>query len=94
MLQFRPPYSAPAPAVGRHRQRVMIASKSWRSRLTDLSPSTDGDLAVRAALDGVGVCCVLSDYVAPLEDWAPRPMALYLYYPSRRQELDQRLARR
>jgi len=26
----------------------------------------DGDLAVRAALDGVGICRVLSDYVTPL----------------------------
>jgi len=55
----------------------------------------DGDLAVRAALDGVGICRVLSDYVTPLiaqkrlvpllEDWAPRPTTFYLYYPSRRQ---------
>jgi DNA-binding transcriptional LysR family regulator len=66
------------------RQRVMIASKKLEVTV-DGSLTVNGALAIRAALDGVGVCRVLSDYVAPLEDWAPRPMAFYLYYPSRRQ---------
>jgi DNA-binding transcriptional LysR family regulator len=54
----------------------------------------DADLAIRAALDGVGVLYTALDLVAPLieagrlvpllEDWA-RSGALFLYYPSRRQ---------
>jgi DNA-binding transcriptional LysR family regulator len=56
---------------------------------------SDGDLAVRAALDGVGLArlplSVIDAYVARkrlvplLEDWAPRSVGFYLYYPSRRQ---------
>jgi DNA-binding transcriptional LysR family regulator len=56
---------------------------------------SDGDLAVRAALDGVGIARLpLSSVDAPidqkrlvplLEDWAPRSVGFYLYYPSRRQ---------
>ena len=55
----------------------------------------DQDVAVRAALDGVGVLYTALAYVAPLieagrlvpllEDWQTRSPALYLYYPSRRQ---------
>jgi DNA-binding transcriptional LysR family regulator len=55
----------------------------------------DLDVAVRAALDGVGVLYTALDFVAPLiaagrlvpllEDWQTRSSALYLYYPSRRQ---------
>jgi DNA-binding transcriptional LysR family regulator len=55
----------------------------------------DGDLAIRAALDGVGIARVPAIYVAPhiaskrlvplLEDWTPRSVGFYLYYPSRRQ---------
>jgi DNA-binding transcriptional LysR family regulator len=52
-------------------------------------------LAVRAALDGVGVFYTASGYVAAdvaagrlvplLEDWYPAPVQIFLYYPSRRQ---------
>jgi DNA-binding transcriptional LysR family regulator len=57
--------------------------------------SSDGELAIRAALDGVGMARVPAIYVAPhiaskrlvplLEDWAPRSVGFFLYYPSRRQ---------
>lgn len=56
----------------------------------------DGELAVRAALDGVGILYMLEDYVAPmiadgrlvplLDECLPPPTdGFYLYYPSRRQ---------
>lgn len=55
----------------------------------------DGDLALRAALDGVGFVYFVADYLAPLiaagclvpalESWMPRGTELYLYYPARRQ---------
>jgi DNA-binding transcriptional LysR family regulator len=57
--------------------------------------SSDGDLAIRAAQDGVGIARVPAVFVAPyiakkqlvplLEDWAPPSVGFYLYYPSRRQ---------
>jgi DNA-binding transcriptional LysR family regulator len=56
---------------------------------------TDGDLALRAALDGVGIARLPISSVeiaigegrlmALLEDWRPRSVGFYLYYPSRRQ---------
>jgi DNA-binding transcriptional LysR family regulator len=55
----------------------------------------DGELAVRAALDGVALARVplhaveshlaARTLVAVLEDWRPRSVGFYLYYPSRRQ---------
>ena len=52
-------------------------------------------LAVRAALDGVGVLYTASGYIAAdvaagrlvplLEDWQPSPAQIFLYYSSRRQ---------
>ena len=55
----------------------------------------DPELAIRAALDGVGVLYTALGYAAPeikagrlvplLEDWRPRSAAIFLYYPSRRQ---------
>ena len=55
----------------------------------------DLDLAIRAALDGVGVLYTALGYAAPeikagrlvplLEDWRTRSAAIFLYYPSRRQ---------
>ncbi len=55
----------------------------------------DAELAIRAALDGVGVLYTALGYVAPeikagrlvplLEDWRSRSAAIFLYYPSRRQ---------
>jgi DNA-binding transcriptional LysR family regulator len=55
----------------------------------------DSELAVRAALDGVALARVpfhaveshlaARTLVAVLEDWRPRSVGFYLYYPSRRQ---------
>lgn len=55
----------------------------------------DSELAVRAALDGVAIARVplhtvqahlaAKTLVALLEDWRPRSVGFYLYYPSRRQ---------
>ena len=57
--------------------------------------ASDGDLALRAALDGVGIARLpitavsgLIDkrqLVPLLQDWVPRSVGFYLYYPSRRQ---------
>jgi DNA-binding transcriptional LysR family regulator len=57
--------------------------------------TSDGDLAIRAALDGVAIARVpahaveaalASKKLVPLlEEWAPRSVGFYLYYPSRRQ---------
>ena len=55
----------------------------------------DPELAIRAALDGVGVLYTALGYAAPeikagrlvplLEDWRAISTAIFLYYPSRRQ---------
>lgn len=55
----------------------------------------DVDLAIRVALDGVGLVYMLYDYAAPhvekrrlipvLESWSPRLSGFFLYYPNRRQ---------
>jgi DNA-binding transcriptional LysR family regulator len=55
----------------------------------------DPDLAVRAAVDGLGIAYTLESLAAPflrsgqlvrvLEDWSPSFEGLYLYYPGRRQ---------
>jgi DNA-binding transcriptional LysR family regulator len=54
----------------------------------------DEELAVRAAVDGVGVLYTAAGYVAPeiaagrlvslLEDWRPANAQIFLYYPNRR----------
>jgi DNA-binding transcriptional LysR family regulator len=53
------------------------------------------DLAVRAAVDGLGIAYILEDLAEPflrsgqlmrvLEDWSPSFEGLFLYYPGRRQ---------
>jgi DNA-binding transcriptional LysR family regulator len=55
----------------------------------------DGDLALRAALDGVGIARLPTTSVDAhiarkrlvplLQDWTPRSVGFFLYYPSRRQ---------
>jgi len=55
----------------------------------------DPELAIRAAVDGVGVLYTALGYAAPeikagrlvplLEDWRTHSAAIFLYYPSRRQ---------
>jgi DNA-binding transcriptional LysR family regulator len=57
--------------------------------------TTDIDLMVRAALDGLGICYALESSVAPdlaagrlvplLEEWAPGYAGYHIFYPSRRQ---------
>jgi DNA-binding transcriptional LysR family regulator len=72
--------------------------KRGRSIEVDVTGSLiagDSDLAVRAALDGVALARVpihaveahlaAKTLVAVLEDWRPRSVGFYLYYPSRRQ---------
>jgi len=69
-----------------------------RSMEVDVTGSlitADSDLAVRAALDGLALARVprhtvevhlaTRTLVAVLEDWRPRSVGFYLYYPSRRQ---------
>jgi len=53
------------------------------------------DLAVRAAVDGLGIAYILEDLAEPflrsgqlmrvLEDWSPSFEGLFLYYPGHRQ---------
>lgn len=55
----------------------------------------DPEMILAAACDGLGVCCLPDDHVAPLvaagrlvtvlEDWCPPFPGYHLYYPSRRQ---------
>jgi len=72
--------------------------KRGRSIEVDVTGSLiagDSDLAVRAALDGVALARIplhavaahlaAKTLVAVLEDWRPRSVGFYLYYPSRRQ---------
>ena len=72
--------------------------KRERSMEVDVTGSlitADSDLAVRAALDGLALARVprhtveaqlaTRTLVAVLEDWRPRSVGFYLYYPSRRQ---------
>jgi DNA-binding transcriptional LysR family regulator len=56
----------------------------------------DVELAIRAAIDGVGLAFTFEEHVAPhlasgalvrvLEDWSPPFPGFFLYYPSRRQQ--------
>src|SRR5260370_42375563 len=55
----------------------------------------DGDLAVRAAVDGLGIAYTIEALAEPflrsgqlvrvLEDWSPSFEGLFLYYPGHRQ---------
>jgi DNA-binding transcriptional LysR family regulator len=75
-----------------------VFEKRGRNVEVDVSGSLiagDSELAVRAALDGVALARVPrssaeaylanGSLVAVLEDWRPRSVGFYLYYPSRRQ---------
>jgi DNA-binding transcriptional LysR family regulator len=56
----------------------------------------DGDVLIRAAVDGVGLAFALEEHVATqlasgtlvrgLDDWRPPFAGCFLYYPSRRQQ--------
>jgi DNA-binding transcriptional LysR family regulator len=55
----------------------------------------NGELAVRAAVDGLGIACTIEALAEPflrsgqlvrvLEDWSPSLQGLFLYYPGHRQ---------
>jgi DNA-binding transcriptional LysR family regulator len=69
--------------------------KSVEVAVTGSLISSESDLAIRAALGGLGIARVPASYVEShiaskrlfplLEDWAPRSVGFFLYYPSRRQ---------
>lgn len=56
----------------------------------------DMDVAIRAAMHGIGLALSLEEYVAPhlasgalvrvLEEWCAASAGFFLYYPSRRQQ--------
>jgi len=78
-----------------HRWVFEKRGKSVEVMVTGSLIFSDSDLAIRAALDGVGIARVpassIESFVAGnrliplLEDWAPPSVGFFLYYPSRRQ---------
>ena len=75
-----------------------VFEKRGKSVEVDVSGSlvtSDSDLSIRAALDGLALARVPRHAVEPhlaartlvtvLEDWRPKSVGFYLYYPSRRQ---------
>jgi DNA-binding transcriptional LysR family regulator len=69
--------------------------KSRRASVTGQVMVDDTDLAIRAAVDGLGLVYTVEALAAPLlrtgrlvrvlEDWSPSVEGLFLYYPGRRQ---------
>jgi DNA-binding transcriptional LysR family regulator len=69
--------------------------KSWRLSVDGRVMVNNPDLAVRAAVDGLGIACTLEALAEPflrsgqlvrvLEDWSPSFEGLFLYHPSHRQ---------
>src|SRR5215468_11031162 len=78
-----------------HRWAFEKRAKSLEVTVAGSLITSDSDLAIRAALDGMAIARVPAIYVEPhlaakrlvplLEDWAPRSVGFFLYYPSRRQ---------
>jgi len=78
-----------------HRWGFEKRGKSIEVAVTGSLITSEADLAIRAALDGHGIARVPAIYVEShiadrrlvplLEDWTPRSVGFYLYYPSRRQ---------
>ena len=78
-----------------HRWIFEKRGKSVEVDVTGSLITGDSDLAIRAALDGVVLARVprhsiekhlaARTLVAVLEEWRPRSVGFYLYYPSRRQ---------
>jgi len=78
-----------------HRWDFEKRGKSLEVIVTGSLIASESDLAIRAALDGVGIARVPAIFVEPhltsrrlvplLEDWMPRSVGFFLYYPSRRQ---------
>jgi DNA-binding transcriptional LysR family regulator len=106
-LSRRPRPKVPGDLQGHNCVRLRFASGAmhrWvfekRGKIMEVNVTgslitSDGDLAIRAALDGVGLARVpaslieffiASKQLIPLlEDWMPRSVGFFLYYPSRRQ---------
>jgi DNA-binding transcriptional LysR family regulator len=78
-----------------HRWDFEKRGKSLEVIVTGSLITNESDLAIRAALDGVGIARVPAIYAEPhvtskrlvplLQDWTPRSVGFFLYYPSRRQ---------
>jgi len=106
-LNRHPPIKAPADLQEHNCVRQRFASgalhrwvfekrgKSVEVAVTGTLITSDGDLALRAALDGVAVARLPATLVeaflarkrlvAVLQDWRPASVGFFLYYPSRRQ---------
>jgi DNA-binding transcriptional LysR family regulator len=78
-----------------HRWSFEKRGKTIEVEVTGSLISSESDLTIRAALDGIGIARVPAIYVEShiaskqlvplLEDWTPRSVGFFLYYPSRRQ---------
>ena len=78
-----------------HRWSFEKRGKTLEVAVTGTLITSESDLAVRAALDGLGIARVPRVYVQSqisekrlislLEDWMPQSVGFFLYYPSRRQ---------
>jgi DNA-binding transcriptional LysR family regulator len=78
-----------------HRWSFERRGKAVEVAVTGSLISSEADLTIRAALDGLGIARVPRIYaeahiasqrlVPLLEDWAPRSVGFFLYYPGRRQ---------
>jgi len=78
-----------------HRWAFEKRGKSLEVAVAGSLITSDGDLAMRAAVDGIAIARVPASsvevhlasrrLVALLEDWRPRSVGFFLYYPSRRQ---------
>jgi len=78
-----------------HRWDFEKRGKSLEVIVTGSLITSENDLAIRAAVDGLGIARVPAIYAEPhvtskrlvplLEEWTPRSVGFFLYYPSRRQ---------
>jgi len=78
-----------------HRWVFERRGKSVEVAVSGTLITSDGELALRAALDGVAIARVPTDAAQPflskrglvalLQDWQPASVGFYLYYPSHRQ---------
>jgi DNA-binding transcriptional LysR family regulator len=69
--------------------------KAWTLPVQGRITVNNNDLALRAAVDGLGICYTVEGQAEPflrsghlvrvLEDWSPTLEGLFLYYPSHRQ---------
>jgi DNA-binding transcriptional LysR family regulator len=84
-----------ATAGGLYAWELEKGSRDLRVRVDGQLVFNNSRMAVRAAVDGLGLACVLADLVADelangslvrvLTDWCPPFAGYHLYYPSRRQ---------